>query len=346
MRHDPLPPFQAEAPLRVDFERIDALLRSEAQEHGLDLHDGHGRSTWVKLGQGEFGARRSGRGSIVYARADSLDWLHTLKEALAYHVEENFGAADMPLRWSGPEQAGQHPPNFSLARVHSVRGIGRNFLRLRLEGDGLARLARDMIHFRIIPPHPSAPTEWPRLTGTGQTLWPHDLHRPAYTVAAIDAEAGWLDTDIFVHDGGRICGFAARAAAGIELGLIGPGGGGVPQADSLLIAGDETAYPALGRIIAGQHPGARIECHLFGADADYPFADHPGLSLTHAPAGESALAARLQAGGIKAERVWMATEKARLQPLKQAVLAHLPKTMAHLAAYWTAPKGDQADSRA
>ncbi|SDE87530.1 NADPH-dependent ferric siderophore reductase, contains FAD-binding and SIP domains [Paracoccus isoporae] len=338
MRHDPLPPFQAEAPVGIGFAQLDAFLRSHAGEYGLEWHDGHGRSTWVKLGAGEFGARRSGEASIVYARAESPDWLHTLKEAVAYHVEENFGAAEIPLQWSGPEQAGQHPPNFSLARIRSVRCIGRNFLRLRLEGDRLERLDRDMIHFRLIPPHPDAPTQWPRLTATGQTQWPQELHRPAYTVAAIDAAAGWLDTDIFIHDGGRICAFAARAAVGTELGLTGPGGGGIPMAGRLLIGGDETAYPALGRIIAAQAPESRIDCHLFGAGADYPFPRHPGLTLSHTPSGEAALSARLQQDWPGAERVWIATEKARLQPLKQAVLAHLPKTMTHLAAYWSAPR--------
>ena len=47
MRHDPLPPFQTEASLPgLSFVVMDALIRAQAAEHGLDLHNGPGRSTW------------------------------------------------------------------------------------------------------------------------------------------------------------------------------------------------------------------------------------------------------------------------------------------------------------
>ncbi|WP_347137503.1 siderophore-interacting protein [Paracoccus sp. SSK6] len=48
------------------------------------------------------------------------------------------------------------------------------------------------------------------------------LHRPAYTVRHIDPAAGWLETDIFIHDGGRACDFAISAAPGTPVGLTGP----------------------------------------------------------------------------------------------------------------------------
>lgn len=331
MRHDPPPPFQAEAALAVPFETLDAILRHEAKEHGLTLRSGHGRSTWVEVGSGEFGARRDGRGSLVYARAHSRDWLFTLQEAAVAHLDEHVPGH--VLRWTGLDQAGAMPPNFSLARVAGVTRIAARFLRLRLEGSGLERLARDMIHFRIVLPRPDGDTRWPRLSETGQTVWPDDLHRPAYTVSAIDPASGWLETDVFVHDGGRTCGFAATAVSGTEVGLIGPGGGGIPTAPHLAIGGDETAYPALSRIIAAQLPQTRIEAHLFGATDDYPFPVHPGLILHHVPGGEEALAAAL----VQADSYWFATGKARLQPLKRAVHGRpgVARENAHLAAYWS-----------
>ena len=335
MRHTPAPQFQAEAPVAIAFEMLDQMLRDQAEQHGLALHSGHGRATWVTLGQGEYGARRQGDGAVVFARADSPDWLFTLKEAATFHVVGLGCVTAQALSWTGPDQAGAYPPNFSLGRVAWVRPLGADFLRMRIAARDITRLGRDMIHFRIVMPQANGVTEWPRLSSAGQAVWPQDLHRPAYTISAIDVDAGWLETDIFVHDGGRICDFANQTLAGTELGVMGPGGGGVPQAASLLIGGDETAYPALARIIAAQAPDAKIDCHLFGARADYPFPAHPGLRLTHAPMGEADLAATLS-GGVEAEKVWIATEKARLQPLKQAVLRHVPKDRAHLAAYWNA----------
>ena len=333
MRHTPPPQFQAEAPVAIAFEMLDRMLRDQAEQHGLALHSGHGRSTWVTLGQGEYGARRQGDGAVVFARADSPDWRFTLKEAATFHVVGRGCVTAQALSWTGPDQVGAYPPNFSLGRVAWVRPLGPDFLRMRIEARDIARLGRDMIHFRIVLPQAEGMTEWPRLSDTGQAVWPQDLHRPAYTVSAIDVDAGWLETDIFVHDGGRICDFASRTRPGTELGVMGPGGGGVPLAASLLIGGDETAYPALSRIIAAQAPDAQIDCHLFGT-ADYPFPAHPGLRLTRSPAGEADLAETLTE--IRAEKVWIATEKARLQPLKQAILRQIPKDRAHLAAYWNA----------
>ncbi|WP_207102337.1 siderophore-interacting protein [Paracoccus shandongensis] len=342
MRHDPLPPYQTEASLPdLPFAAIDALIRARAAEHGLALHDGHGRSTWCKVpGGDEFGARKGPTGSILYVRAHARDRLHELLETVTRHLAEHLPG--QRIAWSALDRPGAFPPNFSLARVAGVTRISADFLRLRLEGGDLARFARDLIHFRLVlqPPGAADPA-WPVIGSDGQTLWPKGdaaLHRPAYTVRHIDPVAGWLETDIFIHDGGRACDFARCAAPGIAVGLTGPGGGGIPQGESLLIGGDETAYPALARALEAAAPGTTGECHLFGARADYPLPPHPGIRVIHAPFGEAALACRLRREGTGAERIWLATERSRLAVLKAAI-AHdggIDKTRTHLAAYWSA----------
>lgn len=343
MRHDPLPPYQSEAQLALlPFAAADALLRAEAAEHGLELHSGHGRSTWCKVEGGEFGARMGPEGSILYARAHSREMLFSLQEAIVAHLAEALPEAAAALRWSSIDRPGAHPPNFSLARVAGISPVGADFLRLRLEAPDLHRFARQIIHFRLIlqPPDAARP-QWPVIGENGQTLWPQGraaLHRPAYTVRAIDAEAGWMETDIFVHAGGRVCAWAAEAAPGSQVGLTGPGGGGIPVAQSLLIAGDETAYPALARILAAQAPQASGECLLLGARDDYPLPAHPGIRVIHAPRGEAALADRLRREGCTAQQIWIATERNRLEPLKQAIARDpgIDRKRTHLAAYWTA----------
>ncbi|MTE00564.1 siderophore-interacting protein [Paracoccus sp. YIM 132242] len=342
MRHDPLPPFQTEASLPdLPFAAIDALIRAKAAEHGLALHDGHGRSTWCKVpGGDEFGARKGPTGSILYVRAHARDRLHALRETVTAHLAEHLPG--QRIAWSALDRPGTFPPNFSLARVAGVTRIGTDFLRLRLEGGDLARFARDLIHFRLVlqPPGTANPA-WPVIGNDGQTLWPKGaaaLHRPAYTVRHIDPVAGWLETDIFIHDGGRACGFAQNAAPGTAVGLTGPGGGGVAQGDSLLIGGDETAYPALARTLEAAAPDATGKCHLFGARADYPLPPHPGIRVIHAPGGEAALADRLRREGTDARQIWLATERSRLAVLKAAIIDNLgiDKARTHLAAYWSA----------
>ncbi|WP_188714855.1 siderophore-interacting protein [Paracoccus acridae] len=342
MRHDPLPPYQTQASLPdLPFATLDALIRAEAAEHGLDLHDGHGRSTWCKLPDGgEFGAKMGPTGSILYVRAHARDRLHDLREAVTHRLGGHLPG--LRPAWSSLDRPGAHPPNFSLARVSSVTRIATDFLRLRLEGGDLDRLSHDLIHFRLVlQPEGTTLPVWPMIGNEGRTVWPKGaatLHRPAYTVRHIDPDAGWLDTDIFIHDGGRACDFAAQAAPGTLVGLSGPGGGGIAQARSMLIGGDETAYPALARHLEAAADDAGGECHLFGARADYPLPRHPGIRVIHTPGGEAALAERLRRDGTDARRIWLATERSRLEPLKSAILGDLgiDKATAHLAAYWSA----------
>ncbi|MFV0383753.1 siderophore-interacting protein [Paracoccus sp. (in: a-proteobacteria)] len=343
MRRDTPPPLRSEAALpTLPFDRIDTLLRHEAEKHGLTLRSGHGRATWCEVDGGEIGARRGPLGSILCVSAHDRDWLFTLQEVMTAHLLEAVPDLTGLLRWSDPPRQGALPPNFSLARVESLTPIGQNFLRLRLRGDNLDRFARDMIHFRLIlPPPGDSEPQWPMTGANGQTVWPQGdraLHRPAYTVRAINPAAGWMDTDIFLHDGGRTRGWLRATAPGARIGLTGPGGGGVPVAGHLLIGGDETAFPALARIIAAQAPETLGECWLFGDTDDYPLPLHPGIRIIRAPQGEAGLARRLSRKGTSAGRIWLASEKSRIAPLRRVILEQLGISgrVAHLAAYWTA----------
>lgn len=332
-----LHPCRSEARSAIPFAAFEALLRHEAEEHDLALRTAPDGSVWAEVEGGELGIRPDGPGCVLLVHAQGPDWLHAIGESVDEHLAHHLpGTA--ALQWSGARAAHRLPPNFSLARMVRVTRLSGDFLRVRLEGANLARLDRDMIHFRfVLPGAADTPARWPRVGADGRTEWPPGLHRPAYTVSAIDADAGWLETDIFIHAGGRTCDFAQRMRPGAEVGLTGPGGGGIPRAATLSIGGDETAYPALARIIAAQAADARITAHLFGDRADYPFPAHPGLVASHRPRAEAAVAAEI-ATAPPADHYWFATEKARLAPLKRAILDSLavPKSRAHLAAYWNA----------
>lgn len=251
------------------------------------------------------------------------------------------------LRPAQPEQPPSMANAFGLGRVVSVKPVGDSFLRMRIESDNLYRLSGEIIHFRLVlQPEGTSMPVWPYLDQDGRTIWPKGdaaLHRPAYTVRQIDLAAGWLDTDIFVHDGGRICEFARKARAGDVVGLNGPGGGQIPKRGHLLIGGDETAYPALARTLETAQAQTTGDCYLFGASDDYPLPHHPGITIHHRPSGESALAAQLRKTGTQADAIWIATEKTRLGPLKSTILDELaiPKERTHLAAYWTAPNNTE-----
>lgn len=344
MRVSELPEYQSEAMLpATDFALVDQMLRHEAEEHGLDLHEGHGRSTWCQTQMGEFGAKKRGDDVLVFARAHRADWLFSLQETIIYHLAEILPEQARAMRWSSLADAGKLPPYFSFARVGQAQQIAQDFIRLRLHAPDLARLAtEDSIHFRIVlPPEGDDAPEWPRIAPNGQTIWPSGdkaLHRPAYTVRHIDLAQGWLDTDIYIHDGGRITEWARANPEGRQIGLSGPGGGGIPQAPRLILAGDETAYPALARMIE-RRPDAEGQVYLLGARDDYPLPAPGRMQVIHLPHGEAELGQILRDNPPAPDAyLWMAAEKSRITTLRKLILTELghEKHLTHLAGYWIA----------
>lgn len=343
MRTTPLPEFQSEALLPdQEFAPIEQLIRAEAAEHGLELHTGHGRSVWCQVEAGEFGAKQRGNGVLVFARSHTAEALTAMQQAIHDHLAHHLPQVAAALRWPSARTAGQRPVNFSLAQLASVARLSQDFLRVRLTGAELQRFAgTESIHFRLVLPQPgNVAPDWPQTGANGQTVWPRGdkaLHRPVYTVRAVNAVQGWLDLDIFDHAGGRAVDWARTAPPGASIGLLGPSGGGIPQAASLVLAGDETAYPAIARIVESRRDGDDTVVFLLGARDAYPMPRPPGLRLHHLPGGVPALAARLvQTPPAAHSYLWMATEKSGIEALRKLVFGPLghDKALTHLSAYW------------
>jgi NADPH-dependent ferric siderophore reductase len=103
-------------------------------------------------------------------------------------------------------------------------------------------------------------------------------HMRTYTVRAARPEAGELDVDVVLHGigaghAGPAATWAATAAPGDEIAIVGPdrpgrgrmwGSEWSPPGDArcLLLAGDETAVPAVGAILESLQPGVRATACL------------------------------------------------------------------------------------
>lgn len=87
---------------------------------------------------------------------------------------------------------------------------------------------------------------------------PHLVMR-TYTVRRWDPVAGELDLDFVVHGVGAATTWARRVAPGESVQIAGPKmSAGLPVgADWFLVAGDETALPAIGRLLESWPPGLR-----------------------------------------------------------------------------------------
>jgi len=214
--------------------------------------------------------------------------------ALAYvklAVAENLlhlAADEAPrIAWQGDGAAGSPLPYFREMRVVRAVDVTPSMRRLTLAGNDLARFAGGGLHVRLLLPKLSgvAPA-WPVTGEDGRPLWPSDEARPdvrIYTIRRIDVAVGEVDIDFVLHEGADMPGarFAMDARPADVVGMTGPGGGTVGDADWYLLAGDETALPAIGRILGEMPAGKRavVRIEVGGARDEQPLPTAASLDL-------------------------------------------------------------------
>ena len=198
--------------------------------------------------------------SLTIEAADAVG-LQQFREYMLYILDHVAPGLTPRMDWRGDIARNTAPPGFAPATVRRVWRVAPSFLRVELESPGTRRLAEGRgMHFSLLLPPAGRTPVWPRLDDNGRTLWPRDadsLHRAAYTFVDLDPAAGRFTFDVFEHDGGRTTEWARRARAGDPVGVAGPGSGDFPPGRDLLIAGDETALPAIRRILALSGPDRR-----------------------------------------------------------------------------------------
>lgn len=198
--------------------------------------------------------------AALRVRIDAVDTsaLQNIRDYLLYifdHVAPGLATAG---KWNGDILRDRPPPNFCTATVRRTWRVGPNFLRVELDCGDVTRLEEQRgMHFSLlIPPEGRAPV-WPYLDGNGRTVMPdgHDrLHRAVYTFVDLDPIRGRFTFDVFEHDGGRATSWARTVQPGQVVGISGPGSGDFPPGRDILIAGDETALPAIRRILGHSSP--------------------------------------------------------------------------------------------
>lgn len=255
---------------RTDIVVPDAvrLLRDVCEhlaEHGEVRHE-PGRAD-IRLSFGQARLAAAGDRLSVEAQAKDETDLAYMKMGVATHVLDFSPAPAPTIRWTGDGAAGAVPPFFRAMRVVSARTLTPHMRRIRLSGERLHRFAEGGLHVRLIFPPPGREPVWPSLAEDGRIAWPEGedrLENRVYTIRRIDADAGFVDIDIVLHGGPETPGsrFATGAVPGEIVGMTGPGGGDRPAAASLVLLGDETALPAIARILEGLAPDARATAFI------------------------------------------------------------------------------------
>jgi NADPH-dependent ferric siderophore reductase len=301
--------------------------------------------------------------NFLYLRAEGTDatGLAYVKWSLAEHIL-GFVDGEIPrIAWEGDCAAGTPLPYFREMRVVSAINVTPRMRRVRLRGSDLSRFAIGGMHVRLLfPPKSGVVPQWPVTGEDGRPVWSKGEDRPVmriYTIREIDVERGEIDIDFVLHEGDSTPGstWAREACPGDIVGVMGPGGGDLPAADWYLFAGDETALPAISRILAELPAECRATVLLEVADAgeEQPLRSAAALDIrwmyrNGAPAGTTSLIEDAIRGTSmptnEARRfIWVGCEQKSCRCLKKLLRKEwkVPTSEHQVVAYWRA--GHSAD---
>ncbi|MCP1198307.1 siderophore-interacting protein [Notoacmeibacter sp. MSK16QG-6] len=328
---------------RIDWprEQVFEFFRSKGNRLGLPLTEDHGCLTLeTPSGTIVLSSEKSGV-RIALSAADPAT-LHTLLETVDRHLD-SLGSAHRMV-WSHADP-GALPANMTFATIRSCSRISPSYFRLRVADPSLQRFARGGLHFRLLFAPPGHQGEWPEIGEDGRTHWPGDRsawHRPVYTVREIDVKRGELDFDVFVHAGGRVSEWCETAQPGEQIALMGPGGEWYPRAAWLGLFGDETALPAIARILAAlPSETLGMATVMVGNEDDTQTLTKPiGVELRWLlrSEGHSILEAIERTDLPLSDRfVWFAGERSEVALARRALSQRgLDKSEIRAAAYWAA----------
>ncbi len=202
-------------------------------------------------------------------------------------------------------------------------------LRIVLGGDELAgfTLESPASSVRLLLPPPGRDEiEMPTWTGNQFELANGD-RAPirTFTPRYFDPVQLELTLDVALHDHGAATDWARRATVGDEVAISGPGRSEPldPSATSFLLAGDESAIPAIGQLLEWIDPAHRIDVYVEIADpsARFDLPHHPNATISWHDADAdaapgSSLVAAVEALAALPDAVWVAGEAAAVQRLR------------------------------
>jgi NADPH-dependent ferric siderophore reductase len=231
--------------------------------------------------------------------------------------------------------------------------VSRRMRRVTVGGAGLAGFASSGLpdeRVRLLLPPPGH--ERPALPDVDERgfRWPPEAPRPlsrTFTVRRFDPGPVELDIDVALHDGPAAA-WSLHAREGEQVGIVGPTGGYEPgvRAGRHLLAGDESALPAIATILERLPAAARADVLAEVADASAELelesrADARVRWLRRdgsgAPAGGLlAQAVRDFDWGPSPVRVWAAGESLAMRSIRRHLRDErgLPRDRFQVVGYW------------
>jgi NADPH-dependent ferric siderophore reductase len=249
----------------------------------------------------------------------------------------------------------REPPRFRRLRVRSVEPLSPRMRRVSFTGSELEGLevSDPAASVRLLLPSPGT-RELVMPTWNGNEFLFDDGRRPVirtFTPYRVDAAALELELWMVVHGTGPASDWAAVAAVDDVAAVSGPGRGYTidPDAPAFLLAGDETAIPAISQLLREIPGAARIHVHLEVAhpDARLALPDHPRATITWWDLPDGARPGDTLVDAVAGEtiepeaRVWVAGEAAGVQRIRRYLFddVGMPRTRTTVRGYWKHGRG-------
>ncbi|HEX7132004.1 MAG TPA: siderophore-interacting protein, partial [Iamia sp.] len=181
----------------------------------------------------------------------------------------------------------REPPRFRRARVVTVEDVTPHLRRVRLAGDELRGMEPGLPGASVrllVPDGPDTPVTLPEWSGNDFRA-ADGAKAPIRTLTPVDPDpvAGHLTLDVVRHDAGLLTPWADATGPGSEVAVSGTGRGYTvdPEAEAHLLAGDETALPALRQVLAATPDDVpvRLLAEVRSPEARVAFPDRPGLEI-------------------------------------------------------------------
>jgi len=292
-------------------------------------------------------------GSFTLALASpTKEMLEQNRHMLAEHLFYFAGEDPFELTWSEPAPLGSLP-NLHEVTVVSAEDVTPFMRRVKFACADVTPFIGEDMHVRLLVPPKGRPARWPGLRADGCIAWPEgdeEILVRVYTIRAVDIERKELWIDFLQHPAPGIptpgADFARDVQPGAIVALLGPGGRPLPVASSVLLAGDESALPAIARIAAEIAPGTHLQVIIEVRDAaeEQPLPSQGSLDVrwlhrAQYPDGATGVlveATKAAIAGLAGDAyVWVACEKRDIRSIRSFLKArgHDRKRMC-VAWYW------------
>jgi NADPH-dependent ferric siderophore reductase len=244
----------------------------------------------------------------------------------------------------------REPPKFRRVDVRRVERVTPRLVRVTFAGPELEGLTIEQpaASVRLLLPSPGA-RELVMPTWNGNEFLLPDGRRPTlrtFTPWRVDGDALELDLGIVVHGTGAASEWAEAAEAGDQGAISGPGRGYAVDRDApaFLVAGDETAIPAITQLLEAVPADTPVQVHIEVGhpDARLALPKHPRATVewhdlpSGATPGELLIEAVHGVDLAPGTKVWAAGEAAAVWRIRKHLFDDLglARAQAAVRGYW------------